>query len=71
MLFCIVYGMLFVSSVNMKIKGCNALNTIFVKTVNTVFEVFTQHCMWSTVTGENSTVLCIKWPLTPQRGKTI
>ena len=35
MLLCIVYGMLFVDTVNMKIKACNALNTMFVKTVDT------------------------------------
>ena len=31
----IVYGMLFVDTVNMKIKASNALNAMFVKTVNT------------------------------------
>ena len=35
MLLCIVYGMLFVDIVNMKIKACNALNAMFVDTVNT------------------------------------
>ena len=37
MLLCIKYGMLFVDTVNMKIKACNALNTMFAETVKTVF----------------------------------
>ena len=35
MLLCIEYGILFVDIVNMKIKGHNALNAMFVETVNT------------------------------------
>ena len=35
MLLCIVYAMLFVDTVNMNIKACNALNAIFVDTVDT------------------------------------
>ena len=35
MLLCIVYAMFFVNTVNMKIKACNALNAIFVDTVDT------------------------------------
>ena len=35
MLFYIEYAMLFVDTVNMKIKACNALNAMFVNTVNT------------------------------------
>ena len=35
MLLCIEYDILFVDTVNMKIKAHNALNTMFVKTVNT------------------------------------
>ena len=35
MLLCIEYGILFVNTVNTKIKACNALNAMFVKTVNT------------------------------------
>ena len=31
----IVYAVLFVNTVDMKIKACNALNAMFVKTVNT------------------------------------
>ena len=32
---CIEYGILFVDTVDTKIKACNALNAIFDKTVNT------------------------------------
>ena len=35
MLLCIVYAMLFVNTVDMKIKACNALNAMFDNTVNT------------------------------------
>ena len=35
MLLYIVYGILFVNTVNMKIKACNALNAMFVETVDT------------------------------------
>ena len=35
MLLYIVYGILFVDTVDTKIKACNALNAMFVKTVNT------------------------------------
>ena len=35
MLLYIVYGILFVDTVNTKIKACNALNAMFVKTVDT------------------------------------
>ena len=35
MLLCIEYGILFVGTVNRKIKVCNALNAMFVDTVNT------------------------------------
>ena len=39
MLLCIVYVMLFVDTVDMKIKACNALNAMFVDTC--------QHwCLW-------------------------
>ena len=64
MLLCIVYGILFVNTVNMKIKASNALNAMFVETVNTlVFVALTQHLIQSTVRCENSTLLSIKWPL--------
>ena len=35
MLLCIEYGILFVDTVDMKIKGHNTLNAMFVKTVDT------------------------------------
>ena len=35
MLFCIEYGILFVDTVNTKIKAYNALNAMFVETVDT------------------------------------
>ena len=35
MLLCIEYGILFVNTVDTKIKACNALNALFVETVNT------------------------------------
>ena len=35
MLLCIVYAMLFVDTVNMKIKACNTLNAMFVETIDT------------------------------------
>ena len=36
MLLCIVYGVLFVNTVNKKIKACNAFNAMFVETVDTL-----------------------------------
>ena len=36
MLLCIEYGILFVDTVDMKIKATNALNAMFVETVNTI-----------------------------------
>ena len=68
MLLCIVYGMLFVNTVDMKIKACNALNAMFVKTIDTAVcgsytTLYTEYYeVWK---------LCIKWPLTPPRGKAI
>ena len=35
MLLCIEYGILFVDTVNTKIKACNAFNAIYVNTVDT------------------------------------
>ena len=55
MLLYIVYGILFVNTVDTKIKACNALNAMFVKTVNTlVFVALTQHHIQSTMRCENS-----------------
>ena len=65
MLLYIVYGILFVDT---KIKARNALNAIFVQTVDIlVFVAHTQHLIQSTMRCENSTLLCIKEPLTPPR----
>ena len=49
MLLCIVYGMLFVDTVNMKIKVCNALNAMFVDTIYTgvcgsYTTLYTEYC---------------------------
>ena len=42
MLLCIEYGILFVNTVDMKIKACNAFNAMFVKAVDTgVFGSYT------------------------------
>ena len=61
MLLYIVYGILFVNSVNTKIKACNALNVMFVETVDRLmFVALTQHLIQSTMRCENSTLLCIK-----------
>ena len=55
MLLYIVYGILFVDTVNKKIKACKALNAMFVKTVDTlVFVGLTQHLIQSTMRCENS-----------------
>ena len=48
-------------------KNAIALNAMFVETVYTqVFVALTQHPIQGTMRCENSTLLCIKWPLTPQ-----
>ena len=66
MLLYIVYGILFVDTVDTKIKAHNALNAMFVETVDTlVFVALTKHLIQSTMRCEKSTLLCIKWPLTP------
>ena len=73
MILCIVYAMLFADTVNTKIKACNALNN--------VCYVVCQHCqywclwllhntVYRVMRYEISTLLCIKWPLAPPRGKT-
>ena len=57
MLLYIVYGILFVNTVNIKIKARNALNAMFVETVDTLFFVaLTQHLIQSTMRCENSTL---------------
>ena len=61
MLLCIEYGILFVDSVDIKIKTCNALNAMFVETVDTlVFVALTQNLIQGAMRSENSTLLCIK-----------
>ena len=53
MLLCIEYGILFVDTVDTKIKACNALNAMFVETVDTlVFVPLTQHLIQSTMRCE-------------------
>ena len=43
MLLCIVYAMLFVNTVDMKIKACNALNSVYAMLfVDTVIVALTQ-----------------------------
>ena len=53
----------FVDTVDTKIKACNALNAMFVETVNTLVFVALTHLIQSTMRCENSTLLCINWPL--------
>ena len=57
MLLYIVYGILFVNTVDMKIKACNALNAMFVETLDTLlFVVLTQHLIESTIRCENTSI---------------
>ena len=57
MLLHIVYGILFVDTVDMKNKACNALNAVFVENVDTlVFVALTQQLIQSTMRCENSTL---------------
>ena len=51
MLSCIEYGILFVDTVDMKIKAHIAFNAMFVDTVDTV--ALTQHLIQSTIRCEN------------------
>ena len=56
MLLYIVYGILFIDTVDTKIKACNVLNAMFVKTVDTlVFVALTQHLIQSTCEDVMST----------------
>ena len=58
MLLYIVYGILFVETVDTKIKAHNALNAMFVETVDTlVFVALTQHLIQSTMRCENYSTL--------------
>ena len=55
MLLCIVYGILFVDTVDTNSKACNALNALFIETVDTLaFVALTQHLIQSTMRCENS-----------------
>ena len=57
MLLYIVYGILFVNTVDTKIKAGNALNAMFVETVDTLlFVVLTQHLIESTIRCENTSI---------------
>ena len=47
MLLCIVYAMLFVNTVDKKIKACKALNASLSALWTLVFVAFTQHCIQS------------------------
>ena len=58
MLLCIEYGILFVDTVDMKIKACNALIAMFVLLHSISYRVM--RC-------ENCTLIGIKWPLTPAK----
>ena len=44
MLLCIEYGILFDDTVDTKIKACNALNAMFVKTVDTTVKTHPHIC---------------------------
>ena len=53
----IVYGILFVNTVNTKIEAHDALNAMFVETVDTlVFVALTQHLIQSTMKCENTSI---------------
>ena len=57
MLLYIVYGILFVNTVNTKIKVHNALNAMFVETVDTlVFVAVTQHLIQNIMRCENTSI---------------
>ena len=57
MLLYIVYGILFINTVDMKVKACNALNAMFVETVDTLlFVALTQHLIQSTMRCENTSI---------------
>ena len=71
MLLYIVYGILFVDTVHMKITACNALNAMFVETVDTlVFVALTQHLIQSTMRCENYSTL-YKVASRPSKGEGI
>ena len=52
-----MYGILFVYTVDTKIKAHNALNAMFVETVDTlVFVALTQHLIQTTMRCENTSI---------------
>ena len=59
MLLCIEYGILFVNTVDTKIKACNALNTMFVETVDTTVKTHPH------IPAHN--FLNIQWIFNPQK----
>ena len=59
MLLCIEYGILFVDSVDTKIKACNALNAMFVETVDTTVKTHPH------IPAHN--FLNIQWIFNPQK----
>ena len=57
MLLYIVYGILLVDTVNTKMKAHNALNAMFVETVDTlVLVALTQHLIQTTIRCENTSI---------------
>ena len=67
MLLCIVYGILFVDTVDTNIKARNALNAMFVETVDTVCTGVCGSYTTPYIEYYEVWKLCIKWPLTPAR----
>ena len=59
MLLCIEYSILFVNTVDTKIKACNALNAMFVKTVDTTVKTHPH------IPAHN--FLNIQWIFNPQK----
>ena len=59
MLLCIEYHILFVDTVNTKIKACNALNAMFVETVDTTLKTYPQ------ISAHN--FLNVQWIFNPQK----
>ena len=59
MLLCIEYGILFVNTVDTKIKACNVLNAVFVETVNTTVKTHPH------IPAHN--FLNIQWIFNPQK----
>ena len=51
MLLCIEYGILFVNTVDMKIKACNALDAMFVGTVDTLVFVLLHNTLYRVLWG--------------------